>query len=286
MYIEAITLKNFGPFKHVEETFEQGLIGVFGPNGSGKSTIVNGIYAALTNDFSRFSGTKLDQICGLADDSESSFVEIRVKHADRSFRIRRSLRPSSSKLWLDGESSPVTNSNTIRQILATDFAVDRNMVDSYVFVQQGQMTQFLSQTPAARAEAFQRLCGTETARLIQEGCASFTSSLGSDEQAVDNSDDLADQLQQGRDEVERLQSEIEDLASETPDEADLSALQEVCDTRRLFVRRNRQRKEQKSELQAAEQLTEESSTGRGVDSPLRRKRDGRTQDPGRGLSSF
>ena len=58
MRLTQVRLKNFGPYE--DSTFElgSGLVGIVGPNGSGKSTLVNGIYACLTNDFSRFAGRK------------------------------------------------------------------------------------------------------------------------------------------------------------------------------------------------------------------------------------
>ena len=54
MKINTVTLKNIGPHKDLTVDFKSGLIGILGANGAGKSTLVNSIYAALTNDFSRF----------------------------------------------------------------------------------------------------------------------------------------------------------------------------------------------------------------------------------------
>ncbi len=56
MHIKFVTFHNFGPHAHFETAFKRGSIGIFGSNGKGKTHLVNGVYAALTNDFSRFDG--------------------------------------------------------------------------------------------------------------------------------------------------------------------------------------------------------------------------------------
>ncbi len=88
MKIENVKLKNIGPHSNLEISMSSGLIGIIGANGAGKSTLINSVYAALTNDFSRFGGTKADVIkndCG----KEQSYIYVTGSHRGQEFELTR-----------------------------------------------------------------------------------------------------------------------------------------------------------------------------------------------------
>ena len=152
MKITAIKLKNIWGHADLDVTFGTGVIGIVGPNGSGKSTLVNSIYAALTNDFTRFGKVKADVISNTAQPKEKSFIQITGEHKGEEFKILRSLRPAKDELVI-GEDT-YTKALEITDVICKRLGVSKTIVDSYVFVEQWEMFQFLNQTPAKRAEAF------------------------------------------------------------------------------------------------------------------------------------
>ncbi len=203
MHIKYATFHNFGLFDHYEQAFAQGLVGVFGPNGCGKTTMVNGIFAALTNDFTRFAGVKTDQIHDQAGDKEESFVEVSAVHGGQEFDIRRSLRPNKSELKVHGEKA-ITNANAIETRLQEDLGVNTQLISRYVFVNQWQMFDFLNQKPSERAEAYKRLCRTEKADRIFEACSAMVAANAVDSEVTDNSDELSARIGQASGEAEQL----------------------------------------------------------------------------------
>jgi DNA repair exonuclease SbcCD ATPase subunit len=165
------------------------LIGVLGPNGCGKSTLVNGIYACLTNDFSRFSGVKADIIRDTAPEGAKSFIEVTGEHQSVEFTLERHLRPSKAKLVIAGERE-YKKAADIEERLVKDIGLHRRLIDAYVFVDQWSMFDFLSQTDSKRAESFRYLCGTEKSADIHDACTKFMSSSELNSEVVDNSDAL------------------------------------------------------------------------------------------------
>ena len=204
MHIELVTLHNFGLFQHLEQSFDRGLVGILGPNGTGKTTLVNGVYAALTNDFSRFFGVKTDQIHDMAGDKEESYVEVAAEHDGRKFWIRRSLRPNKSELKIAGEKS-ITKAPEIEARLQQDLGVDTRLIGPYVFVDQWRMFDFLELTPAKRAEAFRRLCRTEKSETIFAACQKMLGDTDLSATTVDNSDELVTQIGECDHQIEQLE---------------------------------------------------------------------------------
>ncbi len=203
MHINYATFHNFGLFKHYEQAFTRGLVGIFGSNGSGKTTMVNGIFAALTNDFSRFVGVKTEQIHDMAEAKEESFIEVAAEHDSRQFYIRRSLRPNRSELKIHGEKA-ITNANAIEDRLQHDLGVNTQLIGRYVFVDQWQMFDFLNQKPSERADAYKRLCRTEKAGRIFDACSAMLTANQVDAEVVDNSDELASRIGQADEEMAKL----------------------------------------------------------------------------------
>jgi len=209
MYIKKVKFEQFGPYEDLELELEQGLVGIFGENGSGKTFLVNGIYAALTNDFSRFDGTKIDQIRDLAEDSQNSYVQVEAEHEGTTFVIRRSLRPNRSELVI-GNDKPITKANEIEIALRSQLGVDSKLISTYVFVDQNEISSFLAHTPAQRAEAFKHLCKTEEADLIYASCGEMLAANQISDDVIDNSDDLLARIGEAKAAIAKLDDESAD----------------------------------------------------------------------------
>ena len=216
MHLTKVTLKNFGPHKDFSCELRSGLIGVVGYNGSGKSTLINAIYACLTNDFSRFEKRKAGVINDLAGEEAACYVEVEGRQEGTNFVLRRNIKPSSSRLTLSSgtKEEVYRKQGDIEQRLIKDLGLTRKIVDSYVFVPQWGMFDFLSQTPAKRAEVFSYLCKTEQAESISKICGNFLSSSLFASSVVDNREAIKSQIAELEQSIEEVQSELSrDLVS-------------------------------------------------------------------------
>ena len=190
MKINTVELKNIGPHKDLKVDLSAGLIGLLGANGSGKSTLVNAIYAALTNDFSRFSNIKADII---TNDSgkQASFIRVVGSHHGQDFELTRWLRPNKNELVIGGDT--YTKATDVNEAIQANLGISKLVIDKYVFVDQWEMFQFLSQTDGERAKTFQYLCGTESATKIHKLCGEYVTKQKGVE-IVDNSLELEEAI--------------------------------------------------------------------------------------------
>lgn len=207
MYVDKLILNNVGPHQRLEVKLRQGLVGLIGPNGAGKSTLVNAIYAALTNDWTRFVGVKADVICDLIEKGDSAYVDLHAVHNGVPFRLYRGLAPNKSELKIGDEKS-ITKAPEIEARLRKDLGVDMKLIGEYVFVDQGRMFSFLDMTPAVRAEAFKYLCRTQQASVIFDACAEQLGIFSNNEMLVDNSDELTTQIAENQAKLRILQAEL------------------------------------------------------------------------------
>lgn len=186
MQIHRVELKNIGPHRDLSVELGSGLIGIIGSNGAGKSTLVNSIYAALTNDFSRFGGTKAEVITN--NTIGHSYIRLSGEHHGRAFRLTRWLRPGKNELRIgDWE---FTKANEVNEAVTSELNITKTVIDKYVFVDQWQMFSFLDETPSERAKAFQFLCGTESASQIHKVCSEYVARQKGTE-VTDNSLELS-----------------------------------------------------------------------------------------------
>lgn len=192
MKITRVVLKNVGPHKALDIKVSAGLVGIVGPNGAGKSSFANSIYAALTNDFTRFGGVKADVISNTSE-KEPSHIIVYGSHNGEDFVLERHLRPSKNKLIIGNEA--FTKDGDINTAISNKLGISRTIIDSYVFVEQWGMFEFMSQTAASRAEAFRHLCGTGSSVDIHKACKDFVTNRSAD-RVADNSIELIEQLTQ------------------------------------------------------------------------------------------
>lgn len=184
MNLRYVRLENVGRHELFEQRFTKGLIGVFGPNGTGKSTLLNSVYAALTNDFGRFAGVKEDMIRDTAPKGAKSSIEVEIEHGGVVFSLTRQFRPNRSRLKVGDVE--FTKANEIDVELRKLLGVPLDLLNTYVFVDQWKMFAFLSQTPAQRAESFRTLCRTEASVRLHKLCDDALSRLPSVDEFLDD----------------------------------------------------------------------------------------------------
>jgi exonuclease SbcC len=189
MRIDKVELKNIGPHKQLSVNFAQGLIGLIGSNGAGKSTLVNSIYAALTNDFSRFGNAKADIITNGTTDH--SYIKINGRHAGQLFELTRWLRPNKSEFTLGTVN--YSKATDVNEAIINQLNIPKIIVDKYVFVNQWEMFSFIDQSAVERAKTFQYLCGTEAVSQAYKVCNDFATRQET-VQVIDNSLELTETL--------------------------------------------------------------------------------------------
>jgi DNA repair exonuclease SbcCD ATPase subunit len=205
MYYTWVRLRNVGPFTDASWRLERGSVGIFGPNGAGKSSLLNFMYALLTNDFTRFDGVKLDCIRATAGEKEESFISGELEHNGCRLSITRRLRGRPlCEVRVDG-GKPITDVPKGQAEIERVLGVDGNLLKLYVFKSQDRIYDFLSAAQAERARSFAVLCRTERCEAIWDALGR---ALGEDADVhavvEDNSDELARQLDQLRGQVAEL----------------------------------------------------------------------------------
>ena len=175
MRIDSVELKNIGVIEAKTFDLSSNLVAVVGPNGAGKSTLLASIYAALTNDFSRFGSSKATAVNN-ASAGANAYIRLHGQHHGRKFTLTRSLVPSKSEfVWDQDSSTKLTKADAVDNEVRTILGVSKTILDKYVFVQQGSMFDFLDQTPSVRAKVFQHMCGVDEAADVYRVCSAFLS---------------------------------------------------------------------------------------------------------------
>jgi DNA repair exonuclease SbcCD ATPase subunit len=229
MYIKKLTVLNVGPHKKLEIDFKCGLVGIVGRNGCGKSTVVNLLYAVLTNDWSRFEGVKADCINNQAKPTDKAFAEIEVEHNNVHFKLCRSLRPNKSVFtYADTPGIEITNSEKIAEELKNILGVEFGVLDRFVFKQQHLIYDFLAATDGDRKKAFQKLCGTEHCETVWLALGRFILSNSSSVQTtVDNSDQLMANIASLTSETSTVQEKIDECTQQVLSQKTLLTLEAI-----------------------------------------------------------
>jgi DNA repair exonuclease SbcCD ATPase subunit len=87
-----------------------------------------------------------------------------------------------------------TKATDVNKAIEEQLGISKLVIDKYVFVNQWEMFQFLSQTDSERAKTFQYLCGTETATKIHKICNDYVARQKGVE-IVDNSVELEEAIE-------------------------------------------------------------------------------------------
>jgi DNA repair exonuclease SbcCD ATPase subunit len=208
MWFKRLIVQNIRTLRNIDIQFKRGLVGIFGKNGVGKSTIVDLLYASVTNDFSRFDGVKIEQISNMAGPKDKSFVYAEIEHKGKQISILRSLRPVKQELKVDDE-PPLTDANKIAARLEELLGMDNKLFNLFVFKRQDSIYDFISVTDATRKKAFQLLSRTEYCEELWELVGEVGAADDLKIEIIDNSDVLAAEIATMEAEVESWEQEIE-----------------------------------------------------------------------------
>jgi exonuclease SbcC len=166
MFLNKVKFTNFCQHTDREIVFGKGLNVIVGPNGSGKSNIMNGVYAALTGDFTRNAGKASDNISINKLEGRASQIELSFSHGSKEMSILRRLEPAERQFIIDG--STYTADKEVSEKLSNILEVDKDILSSYVFVEQWDNFGPLSLSPAKRIAAFQKLFKIDQLNKISE----------------------------------------------------------------------------------------------------------------------
>lgn len=260
MYLKHLKLENFCQHELLDVELPVGLVGVVGPNGAGKSNFLTACYALLTNDFSRNEGVKLDNIRHQREIDQVSRISGTYEHNGEELLIVRSLAPELHKFQV-GTAKAITKATQIDEEIASRLTT-RQVLDNYVFVEQGHLFDFVSQQPAKRAKTFAYLCGTLPAEqlwdLLGEQIAADQPHAG---EVTDDADELKRQFRARRQEVETAKKQLTDARHGLLKAETVTKLRELVASRESYVSRRRERREIAAELETLQaQRTEEEGT--------------------------
>lgn len=262
MYIKKLTVRNVGPHRKLDIEFKCGLVGIVGRNGCGKSTVVNLLYAVLTNDWSRFEGVKADCINNQSKQEDRAFAEIAVEHNGINFTLRRSLRPNKSVfIYDDDPANEMTNSEKITEELRKIIGVDSGVLDRFVFKQQHLIYDFLAATDGERKKAFQKLCGTEHCETVWLALGRFIATNTEARQGiVDNSDKLLTDIETLKAENEQYATQIEELKPFVLSQKTLATIEAILHAAIALKAAEQQRNDLQTKIEANEEKLQTAKT--------------------------
>lgn len=213
MWFQSLTLNNVTIHRHRTFKFKCGLIGLFGPNGCGKSTVLDAMYALVTNDYSRFFQGKKTVINHNSGERDPASISGTVIHENHKLEIFRGLRrPVGHRLRVD-EEREITDANKIEERIFDVLGTSPDILKLYVFKRQNEIFDFISATDSVRKKSFQSLCRAE---VCEELYQLFGESLNKDvdlrTETLDNSDDLRASIDTLKAEIAALETERETQA--------------------------------------------------------------------------
>lgn len=161
-----LVLSNFCKHQYKEIDFKDGLTAIIGPNGSGKSNIMNAVCFALTGE-NPYAGNKAANICYNSPPTARSFVQLVFSHGGVTATVQRNLRPErpAATLLIDGEKQ-ITGETEVTRRIEQILGVPAAVLRAVVIVAQKDILGFLDESPAKRAELFQKLFNTEIAAAL------------------------------------------------------------------------------------------------------------------------
>lgn len=208
MQLHSAFMENFCQHRQIFAQFCPGLNAVVGPNGSGKSNLVNGVYAAITGDFGRNPGLKVDNVYQLAGEDEPAYVSVDFGHDDLNISLQRQLRGGRATMVIKTHETEkhLTKISEINDELASILGVSSKIIADYVFVDQWEIFNFLSMIPSERAKAFQRLFKTEQAETIYSTLGKYCDRPVLFKSGIDR-DTIAARVSNNRQQLEALVAE-------------------------------------------------------------------------------
>lgn len=264
MWFKKLTVRNVGPFEALDLEFTRGSVGIFGKNGCGKSTVLNLLYAVLTNDFGRFDGLKEDMVRlkVKGEKGAESWVRGEIEHNGKQIAITRNMKPTKTKpntsAVIDGVE--INNADKAEAEIYAALGVDRRLLDLYVFKEQHRIYDFLTTEPAERAKAYQTLCRTEACEQIWDSLGVF---LNKDKdvniQITDNSDELQQAIAEAKAEAEVIEQKKAAAEDKLCGEKAKAKYEGVIQAQRMLEHYREQEPVVRAKVQACEEAREKAT---------------------------
>jgi DNA repair exonuclease SbcCD ATPase subunit len=203
MKLISAELYNVGVHHHVKVDFKDGLIALMGPQGSGKTTFVNAIYAGITNDFGRLSGTKQDAICQQMGElsSATAGITLELQFPGLMARIFRGLYPETSNVLELSDGRHLDKDKEVKLVMAELLGANRALLDNYVFVNQWSVRDLFQSQQTQRSEALSHLTGT---KFIESRYSAVNSRRDTDIELLATGIEDTDRLRRELDEYQNL----------------------------------------------------------------------------------
>lgn len=163
MILRRVSLENFISHRSSDLEFDYGINVITGPNGAGKTSILDAVSFGLFNIHSR--GKKENLINRRAESSRVfvEFTEGGVNYAVE-WTIGRK-KPANGVLFKvqDGEKFVIAKGGerVITSEVEKIIGLDKNLFLQSIYVQQGEIERFVTETPAVRKEIISKLLGIE-----------------------------------------------------------------------------------------------------------------------------
>jgi DNA repair exonuclease SbcCD ATPase subunit len=183
LLIDYLRLTDVCQHRELEVAFRPGVNGVIGANGSGKTNLIRALQFALTGVWPAAK----ERSRRVRRGAEKGSVELELQVRGKPMKIVRSVESSRCSLEFGGET--LRSASAVNAKLSELLAVTPKLLQTYVFVSQGETTQVLNATPAARAELLQNLFGTEKCdrirRLLADEVGRLTALLPAEDEPAE-----------------------------------------------------------------------------------------------------
>lgn len=175
MYLRSLEIQGFKSFPDKTELkFNKGITAVVGPNGSGKSNISDAIRWVMGEQSTRaMRDEKMSGVIfhGTQTRPRSQFaqVTINISNDDHTLNYDSELVSVSRKLYQNGDSEYLINSNAVRLKDVVELFMDTGLgKDGYSIIGQGRIADIVKGKPSDRREIFEEAAGISKFRLKKE----------------------------------------------------------------------------------------------------------------------
>ncbi|MEG1642314.1 MAG: chromosome segregation protein SMC [Synergistaceae bacterium] len=199
MYIERFQLKGFKSFGGTHDfTLSSGFTAIVGPNGSGKSNLLDALRWSLGDSnagrlrISRQSDLLFQGSVSVPSSKEAE-VSMYLRDDAKSCTIKRkvSLPDGATSVFVDGAKKTLTELDLIKR----DWKLEG---DRFAFIGQGEVTEVINQTPAARRMKLETLFGIDLYRKNRQEVSARLDIVRAEHEKLRN---LMAELSMRRDEI-------------------------------------------------------------------------------------
>ena len=164
MKLISLRLTNFRQHVSTSIRFEPGITGIIGPNGAGKTTILEAIAFAL---YAQGRSSREQMLSLSASARQPMRVELEFELARHRYRVTRGR--TSAELFLDGEESPIANSqSSVSEKLQRLIGMSKDEFFRTYFTGQKELALMSTLSAPDRARFLSKVLGYEKLRLAQD----------------------------------------------------------------------------------------------------------------------